>query len=420
MGANCCQPNHALIIKEIVAEDNMRRGKALAPPKKINYNENTIRYIQRFIKNHLYRKKFFEQFNQMQRFIIEELKQNFIKLNNTPIKSLDKMDGDYFDINHFTNQKVREMEAKVGKYENTPYYIENINKVKANRFIIDLPPLYVDILHNNDVYKGMWNIQKKFHGYGILIKSDGSKYQGFWNQSILNGIGRYFTIQGDFFEGNFLNGVATGFGIFIHYDGTTYKGEWLNDQTHGKGEEIFPDKSYFKGYFKEGKKNGRGRFAWADGSCYEGDIVDDTLHGMGVYIWADRRTYEGEWVNNHMQGKGIMKFSKGSMYIGEFYESQRSGMGKYIWNENKYYEGTWFNGKQHGKGKYVKNGKIIEGIWNNGKIMNHQVINTTESINSNNSMSGLHESREITNGFSNGYINNIPQSHNILPQKIVN
>ena len=36
--------------------------------------------------------------------------------------------------------------------------------------------------------------------------------------------------------------------------------------------------------------------------------------------------------------------------------------------------GVWKDGKQHGKGKYYKEGKITEGIWNEGKPINFKEV----------------------------------------------
>lgn len=419
MGQECSQPQHALIIKEIIVEDRIRRVKKnFGTVKQKIYNLNSVRKIQRNMKNYLGKKRFYEKFKQVQNFMIEQFKHNFLK----PMKIIDtatstlnlddsEADIDIYNLNQYTNKNVLEIESKVGRYESTQHFQENIEKWRKKLFLMDLPPVYVNRLHNNDIYKGMWNIDKKFHGYGTLIKTDGSKFQGFWVNGILQNYGRFFTKNGDFFEGGFINGIANGYGVYIHADGTQYKGEWVNDQTHGQGEEYFADGSYYKGPFKNGKKNGKGKFVWSDGSTYEGEIADDLLHGNGIYKWADRRVYTGQFTNNNMSGTGTIKYPNGSKYIGEFHDNQRSGNGKYIWNDNKYYEGSWFNGRQHGKGKYYKNGKLIEGIWNFGKLTNHNIVMSSDLNASRMNESFIaHDTIELKNGMRGSIRNGVGHS----------
>ncbi len=39
------------------------------------------------------------------------------------------------------------------------------------------------------------------------------------------------------------------------------------------------------------------------------------------------------------------------------------------WPDGKVYEGGFVNDKRHGKGKLTsKDGKVTEGVWNNGKL----------------------------------------------------
>jgi hypothetical protein len=372
MGA-CCQTNkNQLIIDQIIAEDNIRRAKAGRPDyyDKI-YNENQVKAIQTAFLKFYHRDKFFKQFLKLQNLMIQELKFNMATKNGEG--------GGSSDINALisNNPRIQELEARLPKFEESNYFNKNIKKYKDNKFLAHLPPCYVDILHTQDIYHGSWNINKRFEGYGILYKSDGSRYRGFWKNGILTGFVRYFTPNGDYFEGEFHNGSANGLGIYVHYDGNFYKGSWKNDQPDGEGEEFFiTDNSKFKGSFKQGKKDGKGEFTWGDNSTYSGNITNDSLNGWGEYKWSDGRVYKGEWLNNQMHGKGLLKYPDNATYEGDFVDNLRTGQGKYVWNENKYYDGAWLNGKQHGKGRYFRNGKLIEGIWHMGKLMNHQLVSS--------------------------------------------
>jgi len=217
------------------------------------------------------------------------------------------------------------------------------------------------------VYKGHWSIDRKKNGYGIMVNTDGSKYEGLFRKGMLDGKGRYITVNGDFFEGNFIKGAANGYGIFIHSDGSLYKGQWMNDLPWGEGEEWLCDGSYYKGDFFQGKKFGIGEFKWADGSVYIGGVKNDLLNGEGIYTWMDGRKYKGFWQENTMNGNGCLEYPDGSKYEGQFLNNKRHGQGVYYYSKKKYYEGPWVNGKQHGRGKLVKNGEEEIGEWIEGK-----------------------------------------------------
>lgn len=58
-----------------------------------------------------------------------------------------------------------------------------------------------DPIELNDcaIYHGQWNEKGQKHGYGVLVRNDGSKYEGFFNHDNLNGRGRYIESQGNFY-----------------------------------------------------------------------------------------------------------------------------------------------------------------------------------------------------------------------------
>ncbi len=42
-------------------------------------------------------------------------------------------------------------------------------------------------------------------------------------------MGKFYHLDGDIFEGEWLDDQANGYGIYYHSNGNTYKGYWKND-----------------------------------------------------------------------------------------------------------------------------------------------------------------------------------------------
>ena len=232
-------------------------------------------------------------------------------------------------------------------------------------------------LNDESIYHGYWNMEGQKHGYGILIRKDGSKYEGFFENDKLQGRGRFIDSQASFYYegtnklnlGFWKNNQANGQGQYFLFDGTKYTGFWKDDLQDGEGEEIFPDGTIYHGHFHKGKKNGKGLVKWKDGSVFEGDFFNSTIHGYGVYAWSDGRVYKGYWQNGKMHGKGKFTWPDGKYYEGEYKHDKKDGAGKYFWN-GKVYEGTWLNGKQHGFGSvYYGTVLFLQGLWRFGKLI---------------------------------------------------
>ena len=249
--------------------------------------------------------------------------------------------------------------------------IEPFDKNKAKReskYIINTELTYVDKYKNNDLYVGQLTLEKKFTGYGILY-SRNCKFEGYWDNNKLNGKGRFFLSNGDYFEGTLHNNMALFKGIYIHKDETIYEGEWMNNHPDGEGKETLPDGSSFVGIFCDGNKV-EGTFKWENGSYYIGKLKNNVFEGEGIFHWNDGKEYKGTWKNGQMEGKGILIYPDGSKYEGDFLNGKKNGYGTFIWNQNKIFEGYWYRGKQHGNGVYKKNGVSIKGAWINGKLVN--------------------------------------------------
>lgn len=54
-------------------------------------------------------------------------------------------------------------------------------------------------LKDGVIYHGHWNEKGQRHGYGVLIRNDGSKYEGFFFEDNIQGRGRYIEKEGMFY-----------------------------------------------------------------------------------------------------------------------------------------------------------------------------------------------------------------------------
>ena len=110
------------------------------------------------------------------------------------------------------------------------------------------------------------------HGEGYFHYEDGTRikkeirtvqdgnnfFTGEWGitsrceNGMLEGWGRYFYKNRDYYEGGWANGRPEGQGTFIFADRSSYKGEWKNGEKHGKGTYISKDHVSYKGTFENG------------------------------------------------------------------------------------------------------------------------------------------------------------------------
>ena len=121
--------------------------------------------------------------------------------------------------------------------------------------------------------------------YDGEINHDGQKH----------GFGIYRWSDGSIFEGNFENDLRHGKGKFLWSNGESYDGDYLQDQRTGKGIYSWSDGSHYSGDFISGKRHGYGTFSSSSGSVYQGDWFDDMQHGKGKLNRTDGTIIQGIW-----------------------------------------------------------------------------------------------------------------------------
>ena len=140
-------------------------------------------------------------------------------------------------------------------------------------------------------------------------------------------------------------------GIMVYSNGAKYEGEWRKDKKNGKG--VFTSSHYYNCKNRVGMK-------------YEGEFKDDKFEGYGVTNYTNGDKYEGEWKNNKQYGRGIVSYIDGSKYDGEWRDGKFEGIGTFYLKNGEKYEGRFVNNKYNGYGKYYyNNGDYLEGLFIN-------------------------------------------------------
>ena len=384
-------------------------------PEQINKIEKIVK-LQKNIRKFLSVLKFQIYFNEAKTKVINELDQKKLMNQN----NVTECESEKFYQKLISKEKIQEFTKN-----------NNFNKFYSNlsKYSFSIP--YYIVTSPIEVYKGSWNLNKRYHGYGIKFEFDlkqnrNKRTEGIFFDGFLTGQGLVITSEGEIFMGNFIRNKLDGEGEHYRKDNSIYKGEFKNGKYDGLGKEIFNDNnnsknsSIFEGFYQDGEKK-YGKFEWSNGCQYQGNFFKNLFHGKGKYNWNEHKYYDGTWDKGEINGNGKFVYNDGSFYEGEFIKGKKFGKGKYVWNENKYYDGNWKNDKQNGYGIYYYNGKITEGYWINGKIANKVRNNNLTMINKNNTyIKGENKnSHRIKKSITEGFIYH-KKKKSITPNKINN
>ncbi len=78
------------------------------------------------------------------------------------------------------------------------------------------------------------------HGDGRCVYSDGSVYEGRWDDGVIAGTGTYHWADGASYVGSWRKGKLDGQGVMTLRDGTTITGTWVSDELEGYAICAFP------------------------------------------------------------------------------------------------------------------------------------------------------------------------------------
>ena len=165
------------------------------------------------------------------------------------------------------------------------------------------------------------------------------------------------------YKGAMRNAQREGLGAFFHINGNRYEGEWQADKAHGHGKMTYKDTSIYDGEWRLGHRHGKGTLTYAsDGRAksYKGQWEDDAQHGVGLFAWHGGESYEGAFVLGAMTGEGRLWFADGYVYHGPFVDGKRHGQGTTTTPDGSKEVAEWR------KGKLVA--KLVAGDWSSSWI----------------------------------------------------
>lgn len=240
---------------------------------------------------------------------------------------------------------------------------------------------------DGSIYRGEW-VNRYPEGEGIKTLKDGRSWKGYWKQGLpIDEDGKIIenifpdeevgaTTEPEIQTGCISGDCNAGEGVFSYTDGSKFEGQFQNDKPDGWGTFSYPNGDRYVGAFKIGLKHGRGTFYYADGTQSTGEwregeflgnpqiergrigcIEGDCTEGRGAYIYKDGTAkYMGMFSNGFPDGEGIIYYANGERYIGE-----------------------WAIGSFNGKGTlYFSDGSEVTGYWKDGSFMGTQ--NPVESV----------------------------------------
>ena len=153
-------------------------------------------------------------------------------------------------------------------------------------------------------------------GYEGELNIGGNHYVGWIKHHKPDGHGKYTTVSGEVYNGEFSDGVIIS-GSLSDSSGNLYYGSFLNWRRNGKGKQIF-----------------------ASGHRYDGDWTDDKFSGQGILLTPSETEYEGKF-ENHKLVEGKITYPDGSFYVGQSHAWKRHGIGKMTNSDGSVQEGMW-------------------------------------------------------------------------------
>lgn len=119
--------------------------------------------------------------------------------------------------------------------------------------------------------------------------------------------------NGDYYKGEFVNGMPEGYGCYVWEDGSSFKGDFKQGLRNGYGcWRAKPNgvESY-KGHYTMDVKSGYGQYVWDNGWIYKGNFENDFRNGYGeMYENLKTLHYKGFWCDGEKTDDKNPAYSK--------------------------------------------------------------------------------------------------------------
>lgn len=169
------------------------------------------------------------------------------------------------------------------------------------------------MIPSRGLYEGQF-VNGKFHGYGIFEMENNRMYDGFFKDGTFHGHGvlrtNSYTYMGDFsfgkksgygilddtengdkFMGMFEKGKPNGAGICIKMNGDYFEGHFLNGEISEKGVAYFSESgNYYKGDMKFKGPAGTGQYFVVSKDISEDEVEGNIIVGSLDGTWSDVKT----------------------------------------------------------------------------------------------------------------------------------
>ncbi|RPH50018.1 MAG: hypothetical protein EHM85_11900 [Desulfobacteraceae bacterium] len=159
----------------------------------------------------------------------------------------------------WSSVKYRPSEKKIAALRNRGLNIEKTWKSGIFRFYLTGEALVEDPSMEGAYYEGQLNAKGQFHGRGKIVFPDGNWIDGEFVEGFIEGFAVSVEPDGSRKEGQYRRGKMYGQGKEIRADGIRYKGEWKDDEWHGWGTATLPNGGSLTGLWNQGSFEGIGK-----------------------------------------------------------------------------------------------------------------------------------------------------------------
>lgn len=172
--------------------------------------------------------------------------------------------------------------------------------------------------------------------------------------------------------GGLKDDMPQGFGVKVDSD-KFYVGEFKEGELYKgyceiytrKDEHLLPE---FQGILKKGKAIGIAKYYQNGVLVYDGGMKEGLKEGAGIEYNNNEVIFEGYFKKGLYHGTGKYYANGNLIYEGEWYKGKRDGYGTQYDNGLVIYQGDWEGDVYDGKGILYKDGKRIEGKWDEGLL----------------------------------------------------